>query len=63
MHKNFLVIKGMTLMGDGGLKFKRFVSKYHDASRTLPRWWGPNFWKHDPDHDTDRGCGPETQVQ
>jgi hypothetical protein len=39
MHKNFLVIKGMTLMGDGGLQFKRFVSKYHDASRTLPRRW------------------------
>jgi hypothetical protein len=39
MHKNFLVIKGMTLMGDGGLKFKRFVSKYHYASRTLPRRW------------------------
>jgi hypothetical protein len=26
---------------DGGwwLKFKRFTSKYHDASRTLPRRW------------------------
>jgi hypothetical protein len=39
MHKNFLVVKGMTLMGEGGLKFKRFASKYHDASRTLPRRW------------------------
>ena len=37
MHKNFLVVKGMTLMGEGGLKFKRFASKYHDTSRTLPR--------------------------
>ena len=27
MHKNFLVIKGMTLMGEGGLKFKRFALK------------------------------------
>ena len=26
MHKNFLGVKGMTLMGEGGLEFKRFVS-------------------------------------
>jgi len=37
MHKNFLIVKGMTLMGEGGLKFKRFAFKNHDASRTLPR--------------------------
>jgi hypothetical protein len=55
MHKNFLVIKGMTLMGDGELKFKRFVSKYHDASKTLPRRLGSIFWEHHPDHDADPG--------
>ena len=26
MHKNFLGVKGMTLMGEVGLEFKRFVS-------------------------------------
>ena len=26
MHKNFLGVKGMTLMGKVGLEFKRFVS-------------------------------------
>jgi len=39
MRKNFLGVKGMTLMGEGGLKFKRFASKYHDASRILPHRW------------------------
>jgi hypothetical protein len=63
MPKNFLVVKGMTLMGEGGLKFKRFASKYHDASRTFLGGMGQSFWEHHPDHDADRGCGPETQVQ
>jgi hypothetical protein len=26
MHMNFLVVKGMTLLGEGGLKIKRFAA-------------------------------------
>jgi len=37
MLKNFLIVKGMTLIGEGGLKFTPFALKNHGASRTLPR--------------------------
>jgi len=37
MHKNFLIVKGMTLMGEGGLKFKRFAFKNTTQVEPLPR--------------------------
>ena len=63
MRKNFLGVKGMTLMGDGGLEFKRFAANTATQAVPLLGGGGQSFRNMIQLMILTMRYGPEIQVQ